>query len=197
MARKSRAEAAETRLRIMVVAQALFAKRGFAGTSTALIAKQANVSEGALFNHFKDKKVLFSEILLELQRDFDRGVRIAALGDGHGSALDSMRRGFAASVRLARDPTYARIVLAEGRAVLGDAEWARIDSGMGRISVEYGLKAVASEHGKSVTDLSRIATLILGMLNETVFALQRKELTDPAASLKLIEQAMLGWLDIS
>ena len=195
MARKSRAEATETRLRIMAAAQVLFAKRGFAGTSTALIAKQAGVTEGALFNHFKDKKALFGEIVGELQRSYDRSVRIAAMGAGGGTALEAMRRGFAASLRFARDQAYARIVLAEGRTVLGETEWGRIDSGMGHTSIEYGLRAIVTENGKKGAEYSRIATLILGMLNETIFALQRKELSDPAASLKLIEQAMLGWLD--
>ncbi len=197
MARKSRAEATETRLRIMAAAQVLFAKRGFAGTPTALIAKQAGVTEGALFNHFKDKKALFGEILGDLQRSYDRNVRIAAMGNGGGTALDAMRRGFAASLRLARDPAYARIVLAEGRAVLGETEWGRIDSGMGRTSIEYGLRAIAAEHGKTDADFARISTLVLGMLNETNFALQRRELVDPQASLKLIEQAMAMWLELN
>jgi AcrR family transcriptional regulator len=194
MPRKSRAEAAETRNRILAAAQVLFAKRGFAATPTALIAQQAGVTEGALFNHFSDKKALFGEILRELQREYDRNVRVAAMGDGSGSALDRMRRGFAASLRLARNPAYARIVLGEGRTVLGEIDWGKIDSDMGRISTEYGLRAIAAENGIETADFRRIATLILGMLNETIFAEQRKELSDPQASLKLIEQAMKMWL---
>ena len=124
-------------------------------------------------------------------------LRAAAMGAGGGTALEAMRRGFAASLRFARDQAYARIVLAEGRTVLGETEWGRIDSGMGHTSIEYGLRAIATEHGKNGADFARIATLVLGMLNETILALQRKELADPQASLKLIEQAMAMWLELN
>ena len=194
MPRKSRTEASETRSRILASAQMLFVKRGFAATPTSLIAKQAGVTEGALFNHFPDKKRLFAEILSDLQREYDRNVRIAALGDGSGMAIDALRRGFAASLHFARNPAYSRIVMAEGRAVIGDAEWARIDSGMGHKSIEYGLRAVAAEREIAKANFKEISILVLGMLNEMIFAVQRKELADPKTSLKMIEDAMFLWL---
>jgi len=48
------------REKIMETALALFAEKGYADTSTKLIAKEANVSEALIFKHFENKdKLLF------------------------------------------------------------------------------------------------------------------------------------------
>lgn len=43
----------------------LFARRGFAGTTTREIARQAGVSEALLFQHFPSKAALYQEILAQ------------------------------------------------------------------------------------------------------------------------------------
>jgi AcrR family transcriptional regulator len=52
---------AETQARILDAAIALFAARGYDGTSIASIAEQAGVSRSAVFWHFSDKESLFQE----------------------------------------------------------------------------------------------------------------------------------------
>ncbi|MGH1437254.1 MAG: TetR/AcrR family transcriptional regulator [Lewinella sp.] len=51
--------------RIMEAALELFAKQGFAATSTNAIAKKAGVSEGLLFKHFGNKQGLLEALLKE------------------------------------------------------------------------------------------------------------------------------------
>jgi len=51
--------------RILEAALELFAKQGFAATSTNAIAKQAEVSEGLLFKHFGSKQGLLDALLQE------------------------------------------------------------------------------------------------------------------------------------
>ncbi len=50
---------------ILKVALELFASQGFDNTSTSLIAKKAEVSEGLIFRHFANKEGLLNEILEE------------------------------------------------------------------------------------------------------------------------------------
>jgi AcrR family transcriptional regulator len=50
---------------ILQVALQLFASQGFDNTSTSLIAKKAEVSEGLIFRHFGSKEGLLNEILNE------------------------------------------------------------------------------------------------------------------------------------
>jgi AcrR family transcriptional regulator len=50
---------------ILHVALQLFSSQGFDSTSTSLIAKKAEVSEGLIFRHFTNKEGLLNEILME------------------------------------------------------------------------------------------------------------------------------------
>ena len=50
---------------IFNVALQLFSSQGFDNTSTSLIAKKAEVSEGLIFRHFTNKDGLLNEILIE------------------------------------------------------------------------------------------------------------------------------------
>jgi AcrR family transcriptional regulator len=52
----------EKRSALLEAARTLFSEQGFAGTSTAQIAREAGVSEGILFHHFGSKKGLFEAI---------------------------------------------------------------------------------------------------------------------------------------
>jgi AcrR family transcriptional regulator len=58
-----RMDAADRRTAIVEVATPLFARRGFAGTTTKEIAEAAGVSEALLFRHFPTKAALYEEIL--------------------------------------------------------------------------------------------------------------------------------------
>lgn len=50
---------------ILQIALKLFSSQGFENTSTSLIAKKAEVSEGLIFRHFTNKEGLLNEILME------------------------------------------------------------------------------------------------------------------------------------
>jgi AcrR family transcriptional regulator len=58
-----RMDAADRRTAIVEIATPLFARRGFAGTTTKEIAEAAGVSEALLFRHFPTKAALYEEIL--------------------------------------------------------------------------------------------------------------------------------------
>ena len=58
-----RLDSDERRKTIVAAAVPLFARKGFAGTTTRELAEAANISEGLLFRHFPSKKHLYSEIL--------------------------------------------------------------------------------------------------------------------------------------
>src|SRR5277367_6896781 len=58
-----RLDSDERRKTIVAAAVPLFARKGFAGTTTRELAEAANISEGLLFRHFPSKKHLYGEIL--------------------------------------------------------------------------------------------------------------------------------------
>ncbi|MEJ2552940.1 MAG: TetR family transcriptional regulator [Gammaproteobacteria bacterium] len=59
MARKTKTETEQTRLHILAAARRVFAERGVSRTTLAQIAKEAGVTRGAIYWHFKNKPDLF------------------------------------------------------------------------------------------------------------------------------------------
>ncbi len=52
---------------ILETAARLFAKNGYARTSTVVLAQEAGVAEGTIFRHFKSKEDLFITLILRLR----------------------------------------------------------------------------------------------------------------------------------
>lgn len=79
----------ETRRRFIVdAAVPLFARKGFAGTTTKEIADAAHVSEALLFKHFPSKAVLYEEILREGCQGDPRLERLLTLQPSTAALID-------------------------------------------------------------------------------------------------------------
>src|SRR5215813_3476790 len=61
--RTTRLDSDERRKAIVAAAIPLFARKGFAGTTTRELAEAAGISEALLFRHFPSKQSLYREIL--------------------------------------------------------------------------------------------------------------------------------------
>ena len=69
---------------ILQAAKKLFADRGYDGTSTAEIARQAGVAHGTVFHHFKTKENLLLEMGRQLADAYMEGLEELCLGEGTG-----------------------------------------------------------------------------------------------------------------
>lgn len=65
MARKTAAETAKTRQRILDAAAEIFATQGFPDTTLDQVARKAGMTRGAIYWHFKDKQDLLRSVLTE------------------------------------------------------------------------------------------------------------------------------------
>ena len=79
----------QTRQEIFDVAQRLFARRGFEGATVAEIAREADVSEMTVFNHFPTKEDLFYGGMQVFEQQLVEAVRNRPRGE---SALKAFRR---------------------------------------------------------------------------------------------------------
>ena len=70
----SRLDSDERRQAIVDAAVPLFARKGFAGTTTRELAEAAGISEALLFRHFPSKQLLYREILQQLGCQGDPGL---------------------------------------------------------------------------------------------------------------------------
>ena len=91
--------AVDSRSRILGVAEALFASRGFAGVGMRQVALGVGLSKSSLFHHFSTKQALYREILARALERLDLALapalqsgaapseRLAAWADALGEAL--------------------------------------------------------------------------------------------------------------
>ena len=75
---------------IMDAALKLFTERGFHGTSTAQISKDAGVATGTLFNYFPTKEDLINSLYFEVKGRLSRSIRVGI--DEEVSFQDKLRR---------------------------------------------------------------------------------------------------------
>lgn len=71
MARRTKAEADETRTRLLDAAEEVFFEKGVSRTSLSDIAQRAGATRGAVYWHFKDKVDVFSSMLGRVCMPFD------------------------------------------------------------------------------------------------------------------------------
>jgi AcrR family transcriptional regulator len=193
MARRSAADAAKTRARILQEAEKLFTDAGFAATSTAAIANAAEVTDGAVFHHFKSKKALFEEIAIKLHTDIHRAIYHAGLGAAN--PIEGFKLGARKSMQITQEPRNRRIVFIEAPVVLGTEKWRKVDQQLGLRLIEGGLKAVAEADDVPDHILKPMAMLALGSINEVTYALIREEKgVDPEQCLNLLERTLNLWL---
>ena len=81
MARRTKAEAEETRQRILDAAERLFFVDGVSRTSLELIANAAGVTRGAIYWHFKNKVELFEALHERVKLPAEDIVERAMAGD--------------------------------------------------------------------------------------------------------------------
>jgi AcrR family transcriptional regulator len=102
------------RQRLLSAAAVVFAERGYAGASSELISREAQMSKATFYEHFANKEecilVLFdraAEVVLQAQAN-------AAAGAADGDAVERMRAGTRAFLSaLADHPEYAQTLLVE------------------------------------------------------------------------------------
>lgn len=193
MGKKSAAEAEKTRKLIVATARQLFAELGFAGATTSRIAKAAGLTEGAFFHHFKDKKALFAEVVRNLQLEFAHAVVIR--GRSGDNFLERFLIGARASIELSQSPEYLRLVLIEAPTILGGENWREIDSATSLSVIEPALVAITGRESVEPTVLRPMALLVLGLLNETAFALARQdEQITVDDVIDILELSIQDWL---
>jgi TetR/AcrR family transcriptional regulator len=103
-------QAASSRDKILDVAEALFARRGFAGVGLREVAERVGLGKSSLFHHFKSKAELY---LAVLRRVFDRiEERVEPAFAVSGTHAEQLVRTIDVLIdALAEHPTTARLLL--------------------------------------------------------------------------------------
>ncbi len=116
--------AEDTRQRVLAAARELFAEKGFAGTSLALIAQKSGISDGLILHHYQSKEALYRQVLADLAGSYARA--LAQAPAAAASPTEAMQQTLRGAFRFWKeDRVYQRISLwayLEGRTELTEQE---------------------------------------------------------------------------
>ena len=108
---------ASTKRALVEIAREHFATEGYAGTSLDTIVAGARVTKGALYHHFSGKHAVFEAVFEDVESDAAR--QITAALKGTRDPWQKAMAGLQAFLEVVQEPTYQRIVIQEGPAILG------------------------------------------------------------------------------
>lgn len=158
--------APSSRDKILDVAEARFARRGYAGVGVRELAEAAGLSKSSLFHHFRSKDLLY---LAVLDRIFDRiELHIGPALSSEGSFVERVDRAVDGLIdAMAERPTTPRLVL---RSLFEDDDIPEDDpaseiinkrlDGLITAFVELIRQGIASGDFREVSPLHTIQTLI-------------------------------------
>jgi AcrR family transcriptional regulator len=170
---KSRREqyAEQTRHALLDAAAAAFAERGFTATSIDDIAASAQVTKGAVYHHFSDKRALFEAVLNRC----DEAAKVqvfAAVSDHPGDLWAGMLAALEVTLTVCADPTVGRLIYVEGPIALGWTRWRQCEDQYTFTNVRLLLTS-AIDAGFFPRDLAvdPMAQLLSGMITHAGIAL--------------------------
>ena len=94
-----------------------FTEDGYAGTSLDAIVAGADVTKGALYHHFAGKQAVFEAVFERVEHEASKIIHDAIKHEQ--DPWEKARAGLRAFLTVVRDPTYRRVVIQDGPAVLG------------------------------------------------------------------------------
>ena len=120
----SKAEQYEkTRSALLTVAHELFAKKGYADTSTQDIVERAGVTRGALYYHFQNKEALFQAVFERFRQARTQAI-MARIQEAEGTLWQRfVEAGCTAVIESLSDKSAQRIIFTDGPSVLAPDVW--------------------------------------------------------------------------
>lgn len=178
---------------ILEAARAVFTDRGFHDATFEALAAAAGLSPGELADRYADKLALFTAVLISLEKALDAHCR-AASAAALGRPMDMFMAGSRAALEFAGRRDFARIVMIEGPAVLGEEAWIQIDHGLGLPTLRNGLRSLAPQASEAA--VRPMALMIMGAMNEVILGLARgDEGVEIEASLQVLRRLLGAWVE--
>ena len=156
-----------------------FAAHGYAAVGLDDVVQAVGMTKGALYHHFGSKADLFRAVLEGVQHEV--AARGAAAADAEHDPWTQLEAGCRAFLVASTAPEVQQIMLIDGPAVLGWAQWREMDeAASGRLLAEAltGLVEAGTIAAVPVEPLTR---LLSGAMNEAALWLAHSR--DPAQDL--------------
>jgi AcrR family transcriptional regulator len=183
---------AATREKLVGVARALFAERGFDAVAAEEIVERAGLTRGALYHHFGGKEGLFGAVHDALHRDI--GERIERAAAGARGPWEALVAGCLAFLDACTDPEVQRIVLLDAPVVLGWEQWRAVDAAHGLGLLKDGLRGAMAAGDLAEQPVDPLAHLLSGAMNEAGMWIARA--ADPDRARQEADDALRALLGV-
>lgn len=158
---------AQTRCALLKAAHELFAKQGYAATSTDTILSRAGITRGAMYHHFRSKTELFDGVCEGLSEEARLAIE-TAVADQHGT-LAMLKAGSLAWVDFMARDDVQRILIVEAPTVLGLERWRALDERYGYALLHEGIREAMAEGTLQFSGSAEgLAILLNGAMNALV-----------------------------
>jgi AcrR family transcriptional regulator len=176
--RKSRREenVEATRAALIAVARRHFARHGFGETDIADVARDARLTTGAIYHHFKNKLALFQAVAEELESEILAASSSVAVGD----PWEALHAAFEKLIDLCARPDVQRIVFVEAPQVIGPAAWREIEMQYAFGVMRKTLDALRAANCIKPYSTEYIACTLLALLRESSAEVARTRGSAPA-----------------
>lgn len=186
------AQAKATRDALVGAARRLFGQKGFHATATIEIVHAAGVTRGALQHYFPRKEDLFRAVFEQAGRGLVDATAERVATEGWNGLLADLKDYLSNVVSL----DVLRIAFVDGPAVLGWAEWRRLQIGYSLGMMETAIADGISKGLVRPQPPRALAHLILSIVEEaTLMVLNAKEMGVEPAEVELAMMSLLGSLD--
>lgn len=171
---------------LLAAGRRLFAERGVAAVSTEELVVEAGVSRGALYHHFRDKNDLFRAVFVQLEEEVC--AEMTARIDAEDNVIAGLQRGLGWFLDLCERADLRRIALLEAPAVLGWAQWRRIETDYALGVLTERLRAAEREGASLPGPVEVVGSMLFAAVIDA--ALTITDADDPAAARARIEPTL-------
>jgi len=188
--KRNKEDTTETIQRLIAVARDYFTRHGYANSALEDIAQEAELTRGALYHHFKNKKGLFLVVLESVQREIAERVEVEA--SKSEDLWEQLLLGCLAFVAAAVEPQNKRIMLVDGPAVLGWETWRTMDE-QNSMRLLQGQLQIMEQHGCLIhISIDAMTHCLSGAMNESaLWIAQMSDYEHALAETKIILSTML------
>ncbi len=189
-----KAQSAATIKRLLTVAMREFSQKGYAGASTEAIVKEARVTRGALYHHFKGKKDLFYAVFKEAQLQI--GNRIEAVADAADDLWDGLISGCNAFLKACSDPALQQVVVIDAPSVLDWNAYRSVDEnlpGSGLSLLKECLRDLVDQDMIKPISVDALAHLLSGAMDEAAVWIAQSR--NPSLALPQAQQTLRRLLE--
>lgn len=170
---KRKENASQTQAALRAAGVRLFGEQGYEATAIGSLCAEANVTTGALYHHYGDKKGLFKAIVEEIDGNLVTTAEAASrdvLEQG-GDAWEAFLATIDVVLMAGMNPAGRRIMLTDAPAVLGADAWEEIRRRHGLGAMVRSVQYLQSRKIFGREDPIRLARIILGTVYGAVESL--------------------------